>query len=123
MRIPPGDVRNACLLTLLILLGGCVTTKTPRLSRGNAEADAAADNVELAMAYMQQNNLQRAKEKLDRALQENPTNPNVHSVYALFYERINDQKKAESEFHEAMRLAPRDPGEGDFYGVFLVLLR
>ena len=36
------------------------------------------------MAYMQQGNLPRAKEKLDRALQEDPANPNVHSVYGAF---------------------------------------
>lgn len=119
MKNPRGIAIPVCLTALVMLLGGCVTTKTPHLSRGNAEADAAADNVALAMAYMQQNNLQRAKEKLDRAMKENPTNPNVHSVYALFYERINDQKKAENEFHEAIRLAPEDPGQVNFYGVYL----
>jgi type IV pilus assembly protein PilF len=68
---------------------------------------------------MQEGNLQRAKEKLDRAMQEDPLNPNVHSVMALFYERINDPKKAEGEFHEALRLAPNDPGQVLFYGVYL----
>ena len=38
---------------------------------------------------------------------------------ALFYERINDQKKAEAEFREALRLAPGDPGQLNFYGVYL----
>jgi type IV pilus assembly protein PilF len=82
-------------------------------------ADAAADNVQLAMAYIQQGNLARAKEKLDRAMQEDPSNANLHSVYAMFYERINDQKKAESEFREALRLAPGDPGQMNFYGGYL----
>jgi type IV pilus assembly protein PilF len=71
------------------------------------------------MAYMQAGNLARAKEKLDRAMQEDPSNPNLHSVYAHFYERINDQKKAESEYREAMRLAPNDPGQLNFYAVYL----
>ncbi|HEY4339372.1 MAG TPA: type IV pilus biogenesis/stability protein PilW [Steroidobacteraceae bacterium] len=107
---------NVCLL---MFVGGCVTTKSPRLSEGHTEADAAADNVQLAMAYMQTGNLARTKEKLDRAMQEDPRNPNLHSVYAMFYERINDQKKAESEFHEALRLAPGDPAQLNFYGVYL----
>jgi type IV pilus assembly protein PilF len=38
---------------------------------------------------------------------------------ALFYEHINEPKKAESEFHEAMRLAPNDPAQVLFYGVYL----
>ena len=106
-------------LFLILGLAGCVTTQSPRLTDTHAQADAAADNTQLALAYMQQGNLSRAKEKLDRALQEDRSNPNVHSVYAQFYERINDQKKAESEFREAMRLAPGDPGQLNFYGVYL----
>jgi|HubBroStandDraft_2_1064218.scaffolds.fasta_scaffold261467_2 type IV pilus assembly protein PilF len=119
MKIVHGMGISVCCASLLMILGGCVTTKSPHLDQGNATADAAADNVALAMAYMQEGNLQRAKEKIDRALQEDPANPNVHSVLALFYERINDPKRAESEFREAMRLAPNDPGQVLFYGVYL----
>jgi type IV pilus assembly protein PilF len=119
MKIAHVMLIRICALCLLIGLGGCVTTKSPHLDQGNVAADAAADNVALAMAYMQEGNLGRAKEKLDRAMQEDPLNANVHSVMALFYERINDPKKAEGEFREAMRLAPNDPGQVLFYGVYL----
>jgi type IV pilus assembly protein PilF len=119
MKIARGSRISIGLVSLVLMLTGCVTTKTPHLTDTNAVADAAADNVQLAMAYMQQGNLARAKEKLDRAMQEDPSNANLHSVYALFYERINDQKKAESEFREALRLAPGDPGQLNFYGVYL----
>jgi len=118
---PVGGVLPAVVLAAMLaaVLTGCVTTRSSHLSNGHAQADAAADNVQLAMAYMQEGNLARAKEKLDRALKEDPSNPNVHSVYALFYERINDQKKAEGEFREALRLAPGDPAQLNFYGVYL----
>ncbi len=119
MNIMRGGAIAMSIVCLSMILGGCITTKSPRLSRGHAEADAAADNVQLAMAYMQAGNLARAKEKLDRGMQEDPSNPNLHSVYAQFYERINDQKRAESEFREALRLAPNDPGQLNFYGVYL----
>jgi type IV pilus assembly protein PilF len=119
MKIARGAAIKPGVVIAVMLLAGCVTTRSPHLTDTNAKADAAADNVQLALAYMQEGNLARAKEKLDRAKQEDPLNPNVHSVYAQFYERINDQKKAESEFHEAMRLAPGDPGQLNFYGVYL----
>jgi type IV pilus assembly protein PilF len=119
MKIARGAAIAASVVSVLMILAGCVTTRSPHLTDNNAAADAAADNVELAHAYMQEGNLARAKEKLDRAMQENPTNPNLHSVYAQFYERINDQKKAESEFREAMRLAPGDPAQLNFYAVYL----
>ncbi|HEY6458002.1 MAG TPA: type IV pilus biogenesis/stability protein PilW [Steroidobacteraceae bacterium] len=119
MNIVRGVAFWVSFAPLLMIMSGCVTTKSPHLTNEHAEADAAADNVRLAMAYMGEGNLARAKEKLDRAMKEDPRNPNVHSVYALFYERINDQKKAESEFHEALRIAPGDPAELNFYGVYL----
>jgi type IV pilus assembly protein PilF len=119
MKIARGAAGALGVGSVLMLLAGCVTTRSPHLANANAASDAAADNVELAMAYMQEGNLGRAKEKLDRAMQENPANPNLHSAYALFYERVNDQKKAESEIHEALRLAPGDPGQLNFYGVYL----
>ncbi|MGC1457668.1 MAG: type IV pilus biogenesis/stability protein PilW [Steroidobacteraceae bacterium] len=119
MKIAHAMVIPVCVASLLMILGGCVTTKSPHLEQGNVAQDAAADNVQLAVAYMQEGNLQRAKEKIDRALQEDPLNPNAHSVMAMFYARINDPKKAESEYREAMRLAPNDPGQVLFYGVYL----
>jgi type IV pilus assembly protein PilF len=119
MNIVRGMAIRAGVGCLLMIMSGCVTTKSPHLTNEHAEADAAADNVALAMAYMQEGNLARAKEKLDRGIQEDPTNANLHSVYGQFYERINDQKKAEDQFREALRLAPNDPGQLNFYGVYL----
>jgi type IV pilus assembly protein PilF len=119
MKIAHAIVIPVSLACLLMILGGCVTTKSPHLAAENVAQDAAADNVQLAVAYMQEGNLQRAKEKIDRALQEDPLNPNAHSVMAMFYARINDPKKAEGEYREAMRLAPNDPGQVLFYGVYL----
>ena len=119
MKIARSGAVSVGVAAAVMLLAGCVTTRSPHLSDTHAEADAAADNVQLAMAYIQEGNLARAKEKLDRAMREDAANPNLHSVYALFYERINDQKKAEGEFHEALRLAPGDPGQLNFYAVYL----
>jgi type IV pilus assembly protein PilF len=119
MNIVRGVAFPVSVVSLLAIMAGCVTTKSPHLTNEHAEADAAADNVSLALAYMQEGNLARAKEKLDRGLQEDPRNANLHSVYALFYERINEQKQAESEFREALRLAPGDPGQLNIYGGYL----
>ncbi|HTY48388.1 MAG TPA: type IV pilus biogenesis/stability protein PilW [Steroidobacteraceae bacterium] len=118
------------LLPLLSLAAaGCVTTHggtgpgAVHMDNPHAMQDAAADNVQLAMAYMQEGNLERARDKLDRAMKEDPSNPNLHSVYALFYERMGDLKKADAEFHTAMRLAPGDPDQLNFYAVYLCRTR
>ena len=58
---------------------------------------------------MKQGELARAKDKLDRALKEDPNSPDVHSVRALLFERMGDTGQADAEFRAALRLAPHDP--------------
>lgn len=124
-----GRVLLPAALVAAALLGGCVhsrptvnsnlTPNDPHLAQAQALKDAAADNVQLGLAYIQQGNLPRAKEKLDRALKQDPGNPNTYAVYGLFYERIGDQKKADEDFHTAMRVAPDDPGQVNTYAGYL----
>jgi len=82
-------------------------------------SDAASYNVQLGVAYLQQGNLALAKEKLERAAEENGSDPNVHSALALLYERLGDDHKADSEYRAALRLAPRNPEVSNNYAVFL----
>ncbi len=110
---------NACTSTRPPTLNPNLAPEDPRLARARALKDAAADNIQLGMAYMQEGNLPRAKEKLDRALKEDPSNANVYSVYGLFYERLGEQKKAEESFHTAMHVAPDDPAQLNTYAGYL----
>ncbi len=82
-------------------------------------AEAAKYNVELGIAYMQRGDLERAQDKLNRALKEAPRDPTVHSALALLYERLGDLDQAESEFQRAMHLAPHDPDVSNNYAVYL----
>lgn len=82
-------------------------------------SEAAAANVQLGIAYMQQGNLALAKEKLDRALKQDPRSADVHSALALLYERLGEPDKVDSHFKRALRLAPRDPEISNNYAVYL----
>ncbi len=82
-------------------------------------AEAAKYNVELGIAYMQRGDLERAQDKLNRALKEAPRDPSVHSALALLYERLGELDEADSEFRRAMRLAPRNPDVSNNYAVYL----
>ena len=115
-------------LLAVTLLGACASqprlnpnlmpTNT-RLAQSEALKSAAADNVELGMAYMQQGNLPRAREKLDRAMKQDPSNANAYAVYGLFYERLGDQKKADESLRAAIRMAPDEPGQVNTYAGYL----
>jgi type IV pilus assembly protein PilF len=101
----------------LLLVAACSSTS----SKVAAEKrhDAAAYNVQLGIAYMNQGDLERAKDKLDRAVTQDPDNADVHSASATLYARLGESDKADSEFRTALRLAPHDPRMINNYAVYL----
>ncbi|HEY3786247.1 MAG TPA: type IV pilus biogenesis/stability protein PilW [Steroidobacteraceae bacterium] len=101
--------------TLLALgLAGCATSEHQKQKR-----DAANYNMQLGMAYLDRGNLALAKDKLDRAIKENPEDPNVHSAMAMLQERMGNGEQADAEFKAALRLGPRDPDILNNYAVYL----
>jgi type IV pilus assembly protein PilF len=112
-RFSPLWLRVGCLPALL--LAGCAST-THQTSK---QHDAAAYNVQLGIDYMKQGDLARAKEKLDKALTQNPDSPEVHSARADLFEHLGDADKADTEFRTALRLAPNDPRMLNNYAIYL----
>jgi len=105
----------ACVAAAGLALGGCVSSGGSATTGSNA----AAYNLQLGVAYLQQGNLIVAKEKLERALAQNPRSPPVHSALGLLYERLGDLRRADEEHRRALSLAPKDPELLNNYAVFL----
>jgi type IV pilus assembly protein PilF len=103
----------AAVLAALTLVA-CASSK-----HATNERDAATYNVQLGVAYLNQGDLPRAKDKLDRALSEDSNNADVHSARAMLFERMNELPKADDEFRNALRLAPHDPKVVNNYAVYL----
>jgi type IV pilus assembly protein PilF len=99
---------------LAALLAGCVNQQKLMQRR-----DAAIYNTELGIAYMRRGDLALAQTKLDRALKENPDDPDVHSARALLFARLQEPEQADREFREALRLAPKNPDFQNNYAVYL----
>jgi type IV pilus assembly protein PilF len=106
---------GACAL-LALLLAGCVSNTPHKAAK---ERDAAAYNVQLGLAYMNQGDLARAKDKLDRAYSQDPNSADVRSARALLFERMGETSQADAEFRAALRLAPHDPNMVNNYAVYL----
>ena len=103
-------------------LAGCVTrTKdgSKPLKQESQEVAAGKYNTQLGTAYMQQGNYALAKDKLERALKQNPKDPDVHTSLGLLYDRTGDPKLADKHFREALRLAPDKPDLGNNYAIYL----
>lgn len=98
------------------LLAGCKSPNPPRPTKAQ---DAAIYNTQLGVQYMNQGDLALAKEKLDRAVQQDPDSSSVHSARAMLYVRMREPEKADAEYHAALRLAPDDPTTINSYAVWL----
>lgn len=114
-------MRRKLILALLILtlgLNACGAS-SPRLKASDKARSAAEVHVALGQRYMQQGKLEIALEKLEKALKYDASYVDAHTVIAVLYERINDQRKAAEHYKRAADLAPRNGAVNNNYGAFL----
>lgn len=104
---------------LLLALAGCGGGGAVQRPEPTQAESASSYNLQLGVAYMQQGSLALAREKLDRAREQNPRDPQVYSALALLEERLGNPTEADRHFRAARRLAPRDPDIGNNYAVYL----
>lgn len=80
---------------------------------------AAEANAELALAYMRDGDLATAREKLEKALDQDSSNATTQLAAGFVYDRLGEDKKAQAHFEEALKLSRNDPNMENSYGVFL----
>jgi type IV pilus assembly protein PilF len=118
-ELPRVSLRLALLgVAGALLLDGCGGNPGTKPHQTKTE-DAAVYNTQLGIAYLNQGELGLAKDKLDRAVLQDPSFPEAHSARAMLYERLGDNDKADDEFRTALRLAPNDPNVVNNYAVYL----
>lgn len=110
---------RAAVAALAVLASVALAACAGNSKKAARAHDAAADNTQLGIAYMNQGDLEIAKIKLDRALAEDPDNPGMHSARAILFARLREPEKADAEFRTALRLAPHDPNVSNNYAVYL----
>ncbi|HVN44529.1 MAG TPA: type IV pilus biogenesis/stability protein PilW [Steroidobacteraceae bacterium] len=112
----PGHVQLISSAVAALLLAGCAGNSAQKAEKAH---EAAVYNVQLGVAYMNQGDLERAKDKLDRALQQDPNSADVHSARAQLFARLGNKDKADAEYRAALRFAPNDPRMINNYAVYL----
>lgn len=111
--------------TVLLLLAGCAlvggcASGGQKSADGVTPSEAASGfNLQLGIAYLRQGNLALAKEKLHRALAQDPRDADVHSALALLEDRLGHAAEADNYFRTALRLAPQNPDISNNYGIYL----
>lgn len=101
----------ALLLGMAVLvLSACVTTSTRAPQAPASPEDAAQYNLQLGISYLRDNKLQAAREKLERALKQEPNLPTAEWALGVVFERLDDPAGAERHYRRAVDLDGSDPG-------------
>lgn len=105
---------------LLSLLGCLAAMPSSAQSGGDVSAaEAARINARLGIEYLKQGELAIARDKIDKALQQNPKDPNVQMGAGMLYEQLREPKVAEKHYRQALKLEPDKPEAQNALGAFL----
>ncbi len=105
----------SCCLTALFLTA-CVDTSP---TKDVTSAEKALTYFNMGVRYMDMGELKVAKDNLEKALDWDSSNPDIHNAVAALYEKIQEPEKARSHYQRALRLAPENPQTQNNYGRFL----
>jgi type IV pilus assembly protein PilF len=93
-----------CVWLSLFWIAGCTTVVEVEVPQEN-RARAAELNAQLGIAYMNEGQMDVARVKLEKALDQNPGSPLVHSGLAVYNEKLKDFELAEQHLRKALDLA------------------
>lgn len=105
---------NACK-TPEIPIGESIVAESPEVKK----LAAAKINIRLGIAYLQRQDISRAKQKFLFALEEAPRLPEAWYAMAYFLEQTKDLKQADIYYKKSIALAPYRGDTLNNYGTFL----
>lgn len=111
-------MKRLAMLVLLLLAATPPAEAQTRARDEDSMVKAARLNAQLAVAYLKQNDVVAARDKIEKALQQNSHDAGVQSSAGLVYERLQEPDKADTHYSAALRLAPNDPDMQNNYAVF-----
>jgi len=103
-------------------LSACTTTSTQTFEKRQSKPnliEASDLNTRLAIGYIQRKQYKPAKEKLEKAIIQDPENLNALKTMAYLYALLGLDEKASEKYKEALELQSDDPDLLNSYGAFL----
>ncbi len=100
-----------------LLLAGCATSG--QAVRSDANPAAVEAYTQLGVAYLERDNLTRALNALDRALELNPRHPEALQALALVYQQQGESELANRYFEQALDAEPSFTRARNNYAAFL----
>ncbi|HET9664441.1 MAG TPA: type IV pilus biogenesis/stability protein PilW [Burkholderiales bacterium] len=115
------------ILVLILVVSGCAVQPEqpdvkPERDTTGAEADTrmrARIHTELAAGYFELGNMSVALEEANIALRADPSYSPAYNVAGLIYSGLKEDRLAEQNFQQAVRVNPLDSDANNNYGWFL----
>ncbi|MGB5275799.1 MAG: type IV pilus biogenesis/stability protein PilW [Gammaproteobacteria bacterium] len=110
------------LIITLTGLSACSTKKEMVVDKKVSEPDleqASALNIQLALGYIERQQLGIAQEKLEKAIEQDPDNIDAYTTMAYLKRIINEFDEAEDYYIKALDINSTDPGIHNNYGGLL----
>jgi type IV pilus assembly protein PilF len=112
-------VRFLFLVCFITLLTACKSMHSQPDAEEQKTTRTAKINTELGMAYLQEHKMQRAKQKLLLALDEDPSLPEAWFSMGYYMEVTGDMENAKKYYLKAVKIAPDKGDVQNNYGTFL----
>ena len=110
------------IICLALSLIACETTTSLQTTKHKSEPnlkEAAELNTQLAIGYIQRKQYKPARDKLEKAIKQDPDNVKPYKILAYLYALLGLTEEAEIKYSEALDLKPDDPDLSNSYGAFL----
>jgi len=120
-RQEPGGMRTAVAAGLLLaaILTGCVTETTGGIPGPAADDVRVRAQLDLARAYLENNDFDRARNPLNRALDIDPRSVEAHVLFAVLSEGEGETELAEAHYKLALKTQPEHSQTLNNYASFL----
>ena len=109
-------IKAATLALTMVLVQGCASSGG---SSAEKAQEAAQFNAQLGARYLQRGDLDQAREKLVKALEQDDNNALAHVTYAQLQARIQRPERALVHFKKALQLEPDEGDHRNSYGIYL----
>lgn len=114
-------------ILLLLFLSACTATETITTTKNATTGQklafdpksAAEIRVKLAILYIENKQMQQAKENLEKALEYQPKDADIYRVFAYYYQKVNENDKAEQLYKKSLSLDRKNSDTYNNYGAFL----